>query len=265
MNRVKNEIAIVTGGGKNIGHAISLLLGAEGAKVIIIDIDARSGKETVNLIKKQGGASCFIKADVTNVNEVNHSINKVLDKFQRIDILINNVGKPHGITLNDIEEEIFYKNIDINLKSATFCTKAVLPSMIKHHKGSIIFISSINALLGGFSEVIYASAKGGLHSLVKILTADYSKFGIRFNVVCPGSIPGDSKVWKNREMTQPGMLNKLSEIYPLGRFGEPVDVAYATLFLASKEASWITGIVLPVDGGIIATGRFKGGKWWEKL
>ena len=137
--------------------------------------------------------------------------------------------------------------------------------MIRQKSGNIVYISSINALLGGFSEVGYSVAKAGLHTLVKVLTADYSKYNIRFNVVCPGSIIGDSDVWMSREKENPGTLLNLPKIYPLGRAGKPEDVAYAVLFLASDEASWITGIVLVVDGGITATGALPGRRWWENL
>ncbi len=265
MNRVDNKVAIVTGGGKNIGRAISLLLAKEGAKIVIFDIESKAGEETSNLINKQNGEASFIKSDVTCINDIKYAVDEVIKKYRHVDILVNNVGTSKGLTLDDVDESTFQMNIDTNLKSAFFCTKAILPNMIEQRRGSIIFVSSINALLGGFSEVAYASAKGGLHSLVKVLTADYSKYGIRFNVVCPGSIIGDSKVWKEREKAKPGMLEKLSTIYPLGRFGEPMDVAFTVVFLASDEASWITGITLPVDGGITATGRLPGERWWENI
>lgn len=265
MNRVKGKVTIITGGGRNIGRSISLVMAREGAIVCVLDIDTKTGKETVNLIENKGGEAYFIESDVTNVEQINKIVNEVIKRYGKIDILVNNVGGSTGLTLEDIDEKTFQKNIESNLKSAIFCTKAVMPYMIKQNRGSIVYISSINALLGGFSEVGYASAKSGLHSLVMTLTADYSRHGIRFNVVCPGSIPGNSEVWKAREKNKKGMLKKLSRIYPLGRFGEPIDVAYAVLFLASDEANWITGIILPVDGGITATGRLPGGKWWESI
>jgi NAD(P)-dependent dehydrogenase (short-subunit alcohol dehydrogenase family) len=265
MNRLKDKICIVTGGGKNIGKAICELFANEGAIVCIFDSDDKLGENTLYCIKSQGCNGCFLKVDVTNIEEINNSIEKVLKYYGRIDILINNVGGSEGLILEDIDELVFLKNIDLNLKSAVFCTKAVLPTMKKQHYGNVIFISSINALLGGFSESMYSASKGALHSLANVLVADYSKHGIRFNVVCPGSIPGDSETWQDREKKHPGILKNVSEIYPLGRIGVPNDVAYATMFLASDEAAWITGIVLPVDGGICATGNLPGGKWWEKI
>jgi len=265
MGRVKGKVAIVTGGGKNIGHSISVLLAKEGANVCIFDIDVEAGTRTANFIKKQGGECTFVECDVTKVEDIGVAVDKVIEKYGRVDILVNNVGNSKGITLEDIDEKTFQANIDNNLKSAFFCTKAVLPVMKKQQCGSIIFISSVNALLGGFGEVAYAFAKNAIHSLVKTLTADYSKYGMRFNVVCPGSIPKNSKTWKRREKEESMVMEKLSKLYPAGRFGEPMDIAYAVLFLASDEAKWITGVILPVDGGISATGNLPGGRWWENI
>lgn len=265
MNRLKDKVCIITGGGKNIGKAICSLFAKENAMVCIFDIDENLGKDTSNIIKEMGGRVHFYKVDVTNIKEIEDAIKDVTKSYGRIDILVNNVGGSEGVIIEDIDEDIFQNNIDLNLKSAVFCTKAVLPIMKKHRNGNVVFISSINSLLGGFSETVYSASKGALEALVKVLVADYSKYGIRFNIVCPGSVPQDSDLWQNREEMRPGTLRNLSEIYPLGRFGEPEDVAYATLFLASEEANWITGVLLPVDGGICATGRLPGGKWWESI
>lgn len=265
MNRLEDKIAIITGGARNIGYAISVLFAKEGAKVCIFDIDDNMGEKVSREINENGFEAIYVKTDVTNVESINKSVKFIQEKYGKIDILVNNVGASKGFTLEDIDEETFNYNINNNLKSAFFCTKAVLPQMKMNNKGNIVFISSINAILGGFSEVAYSSSKIALHSLVKTLTADYSQYGIRFNVVCPGSIPGDSLTWKNREGNKPGMLKKLANIYPLGRFGDANDVAYAVLFLASDEASWISGVILPVDGGISATGRLPGNCWWENI
>jgi NAD(P)-dependent dehydrogenase (short-subunit alcohol dehydrogenase family) len=265
MNRVKNKVAVVTGGGKNIGRAVSLTLAKEGAQVCILDIDTNLGKETVNRIKRRNGSAYFFECDVTSTKQIFRVSTEIIEKYHHVDILVNNVGGSKGLKLADISEEDYQLNLDLNLKSAMFCTKAFLQNMIKYHSGSVIFVSSINALLGGFSEVAYSSAKGALHSLVRVLTADYSKYGVRFNVVCPGSIPKESVTWQNREKNNPGLIQRLSRTYPLRRVGKPDDVANAVLFLASDESSWITGIILPVDGGLTATGSLPGGKWWKAI
>jgi len=150
MNRVNNKVAIVTGGGKNIGRVISSLLAKEGAKVCIFDIDIKAGEETSNLINNQNGEAYFIKCDVTCTEDIKYAVDEVIKKYEHIDILINNVGASKGITLDDIDESTFQMNIDSNLKSAIFCTKAVLPNMIEQSKGSIIFISTVNTFMGGF-------------------------------------------------------------------------------------------------------------------
>lgn len=265
MLRLKNKVIIVTGGGGNIGQSICKLFSEEGAIIIIFEINPIKGKIIVDEINKNGKDALFLKTDVTKIKDIKQSIATVIKKYGHIDGLINNVGGSEGVKLEDINEKIFYKNLNINLKSAVFCTKYSLPYMIEKKKGSIVFISSINAIFGGFSEIIYSTAKGGIHSLIKTLTGDYSKYGIRFNVLCVGSIPHNSPTWKKREIEKPGIMKKLENIYPLKRVGKPIDIANAALFFVSDESSWITGTILPVDGGITATGLLPGNKWWESL
>jgi meso-butanediol dehydrogenase/(S,S)-butanediol dehydrogenase/diacetyl reductase len=254
LGRVANKVAIVTGGGgKGIGSAISLLLAREGARLAVVDIDQNQGRKTAGLINRRGGQARFIRADVTINSNVFQMVDEVIRTWGQVDILVNSAGGGLGpARLEEIDEETLEQNLALNLKSAVFCTKAVLPHMISKEQGSVVYISSINAMLGGFGQTAYASAKAGLHSLVQTLTSDYSRHGLRFNVICPGSI---SESWTARIV-----MKRLEKRYPLKRLGEPADVAHAVLFLASDEASWITGVVLPVDGGITASGGIQRGK-----
>ena len=265
MAQLTGEVAVVTGGaGQNIGSSVASKLAEDGASVGIIDIDATNGENTVSKIESNGGDAIFAKADLTDVESTKKAIDEIASEFGGIDIMVASAGMAFGTSLDSIDEEDFYKNIDTNLKSTFFSTKAALP-YLRDEGGSVVFVSSVNALLGGFSEVAYASAKGGLHSLSRGLTADYGDEGVRFNVVAAGSILGDSDIWEEREEDQPGLLDQIDDLYPLGRSGEPEDVANTVSFLASAEASWISGVVLPVDGGLTATGAISGGRWWENL
>jgi len=258
MDRIKDKVAIITGGGSGIGRATSLLFANEGAKVCILDNDTNGGKETINLIREKKGEAFFIKTNMVNIKDINHAVEEVVKRYNKIDILINNVGMPIVYDFNNINENTFQKDIDINFKAAVFCTKVVLTNMINKSNGSIVFLSSINAILGGFGAVLYSSIKGAIHSFAINLAAEYSKNNIRFNVVCPSSTPIGSKLWGETLKTNPKMLDIIKEIHPLGRYGNPNDIAYAILYLASDEASWVTGVVLPVDGGIRSSVRFPG-------
>lgn len=182
-----------------------------------------------------------------------------------LDVLVNNAGGASGVRLDDVDEETFDYNVDTNLRSAFFTTKAALPHLRRGDGGRVVFVSSINALLGGFSEVAYAVSKAGLHALARCLTADYADDGVRFNVVAPGSVIGDSDTWQRREAEDPGTLDRIADLYPCGRYGRPEDVADAVLFLSSSRSDWVSGVVLPVDGGLTATGALPGGRWWESL
>ena len=266
MDYNADKIAVVTGGGgSNIGRTVATTLASRGATVIVLDVDSEGIEETVDQIEAAGGTADGIECDVTDQSDITDAVDAIGDQYGGIDILVNNAGGSFGLTMDSIDEETFDTNIELNLKSAFFVTREALPYLRKGGDSSVVFVSTINAIMGGFSEVGYATAKGGLHSLVRSLTADHGSEQVRFNVVCPGSVIGDSDVWREREEEHPGMLQDIEDIYPLGRYGEPEDVAEAIWFLTTERAAWISGVVLPVDGGLSAAGNMPGGRWWERL
>lgn len=265
MNGFENATAVVTGGGHNIGRAIATRLAAEGATVLILDVDTEAAAETVDTITEAGGDATAYDCDVTDVSAINEIFDRIHAEYGTIDILVNNVGGSTGVTLDDIDEPTFNENIDRNLKSAVFTTRAVLPKMREAGHGRVLYVSSINAVFGGFSEVAYAAAKNALHALVRSLTADYADEGLRFNVVCLGSIPGENANWDDRMEDGDQDAQSLADLYPVGRYGTPEDAANAAAFLLSTDADWITGEVLTVDGGLTATGNLPGGEWWTEL
>lgn len=266
MDYDSEKVAVVTGGsGANIGRTVATTLASRGARVAVLDIDTTGIEETVNQITSRGGTATGVECDVTDNSDITDAVDTIVERYGGIDVLVNNAGGAFGLTMDSIDEETFDANVDLNLKSAFFTTREALPHLREGDDSSVVYVSSINALVGGFSEVGYATAKGGLHTLVQSLTADYGSDQVRFNVVCPGSVIGDSDVWRRREEEHPGTLQDIAELYPLGRYGDPEDVAEAIWFLTTERAAWISGVVLPVDGGLSATGNMPGGQWWEGL
>jgi NAD(P)-dependent dehydrogenase (short-subunit alcohol dehydrogenase family) len=266
MEDFTDQTTVVTGGGgSNIGREVSRLLASKGAEVVIVDKDQEISQETVDIIESDGGNATFVEANLRDVKEISAVIDEVADEFGPIDILVNNAGGASGLRLDQIDEAEFDYNVETNLKSAFFITRAALSQLVANGGGSVVYVSSINALLGGFSEVAYSVSKVGLHALARCLTADYADDGVRFNVVCPGSVIGDSGTWSRREREDPGTKQRLHELYPVGRYGDPEDIAEVISFLSSDRASWISGVVLPVDGGLTATGGLPGGRWWENI
>lgn len=266
MEYNSEKVAVVTGGGgANTGRTVAATLASRGATVIVVDVDTVGIQKTVEKIESEGGTADGIECDITDCSEITDCIADIVDQYGGIDILVNNAGGSEGITMDSVDEATFDANIQLNLKSAFFMTREALPYLRKGGDSSVVFVSSINAVVGGFSEVGYATAKGGLHSLVRSLTADHGAQQVRFNVVCPGSIIGDSDIWRRREEEHPGTLTKIEDLYPLGRSGDPDDVAEAIWFLTTERAAWISGVVLPVDGGLSAAGAMPGGRWWERL
>jgi NAD(P)-dependent dehydrogenase (short-subunit alcohol dehydrogenase family) len=248
--RLSNKVAIITGSGSGMGQAAAELFAREGASVVVTDISAEMGEATVRSIRDAGGRAIFVKANVADEDEVKHMVNTAIDAFGRVDVLYNNAGimPSDDGSVTDLTEATWDRILDVNLKSAFLCSKYTIPHMMKQGKGSIINIASFVAFMGcTVPQDAYTASKGGMLSLTKSFAVQYGRYGIRCNAICPGPIetPLLRTLWTNEEARD----LRLSRI-PLGRFGEPEDIIYMALYLASDESSWTTGAWLIVDGGI---------------
>jgi len=263
---LKDKTVLVTGGANNIGKAVSKLFSSEGAHVFIVDIDRKKGLRLEKEIMGEAGYMTYLPGDVTDLETIDDIVKKIEDYRGKLDILVSNVGGSRGETLEELDEESFDRDIGLNFKSAVFLTKRCLKLLKESNGSSVCYITSINALTGGFGAPIYSSMKNALHSFIRCMVADYSKHGIRFNAVCSGSVPSESKGWQELKKDRRYVLQRLSSLYPIGRYGEPEDIANAVLFISSSKASWITGQYLIVDGGLSAVGNLPRGRhWWEEL
>ncbi|MDD5178273.1 MAG: SDR family oxidoreductase [Candidatus Nanoarchaeia archaeon] len=246
--RLKDKVAIITGAASGIGRSSALLFAKEGAKIVVADYNEELGKETVSLIKKEKGEAIFVKTDVSNEKDIKNMIDQTIKSFKKIDILYNNAGIELGKNILDTTPEEWDNVISINLKGVFLGCKYAIPYIKKG--GSIINTSSIAGIVGFANLAAYCASKGGIILLTKQMALDFAKKGIRVNCICPGGIltPMLERFIKNSpdpQATRKGM----DSMHPLGRVGKPEEVAYAALFLASDESSFITGHSLIVDGG----------------
>lgn len=248
-SRLAGRTALITGGGSGIGQAIATRFAREGSSVAVVDVVSERAETTVSSIRAEGGTAFAFTADVTDANAVEQMIREAIEAMGEIDILVNNAGLARGDDLLGIDPDTWDLNLAVVLRSVYLCTRAALPGMLAQGRGSIINMSSVNGL-GGYGEDAYAAAKAGVINLTQNLAVRYGKQGIRANCIAPGTI--NTPIWQPRVDADPGVFDKLARWYPLGRVGVPEDVANAALFLASDEAAWITGAVLPVDGGLTA-------------
>lgn len=258
-NRLKEKVAIVVGAGQQPGdsigngRAISILFAREGAKVMLVDKNIELAEETKMLIDKEGGHSFVFKADITNEDDCHRIVEKCVEIYDRIDILVNNVGMGAGDkSLVKLDETSWDKIFNVNLKGMFFTCKYVLPVMEKQESGSIINISSV-ASVCSTRYVAYKISKSGVNSLTHQIAMKYAKKGIRANAIMPGlmntpmAIEGIAKA---RKMEKSDLIKERNKMVPLkGGMGSGWDTAYAALFLASDEAKFITSVILPVDGG----------------
>ncbi|HEX9917421.1 MAG TPA: glucose 1-dehydrogenase [candidate division Zixibacteria bacterium] len=254
MNRVKDRVAIVTGGALGIGQAACLLLAKEGARVAVTDILDKEGEEVVRNIKSKGGVAGFWHMDVSNEKEVQKVFADVDKQFGKLDILVNNAGisGPSKPT-DELTEEEWDRVMAINVKGVFFCTKHVIPYMRKAKGGSIINLSSIYGIISAPDVPPYHASKGAVRIMTKTDAFLYAKDKIRVNSVHPGFIwtPMVENYAKSQGNVEE-VRKYLDSLHPIGHVGEPDDIAYGILYLASDESKFITGSELVIDGGYTA-------------
>jgi 3-oxoacyl-[acyl-carrier protein] reductase len=244
---LENKVAIVTGGARGIGRAIVQNLARRGANLVIADLRAELAATTAQEISSESGQRVIaIPVDVTNSASVKDMVEQALAEFGRIDILVNNAGITRDNLIMRMEEADWDLVLDINLKGAFNCAKAVVRPMMKQRYGRIINIASVSGLAGQAGQANYSSSKAGLVGLTKALARELGSRQITVNAVAPGFIPTDLTKDLPAELKEASL-----KMIPLGRWGSPDEIAYAVAFLASDEAAYITGHVLSVDGGMV--------------
>lgn len=251
--KLDGRVALITGGTSGIGRATAVLFAREGAAVVLTGRNQERGEAVARAIKDEGGEALFIRSDVRRADDCRQAVERTLERFGKIDVLFNNAGVYHPKTVPETTEEEWDETIDSSLKGAFLMSKYALPSMIEQGSGSIIHNSSGWGILGGDHAAAYCAAKGGLVIMTKAMAIDHGPQGIRVNCVCPGDVetpmlPDDAK---KRGMAWEDYLAGASD-RPLGRIGSADEIARAVLFLASDDASFITGEALVVDGGGVA-------------
>lgn len=244
--RLKDKVALITGGGRGIGRAIALALAKEGADIVACDINLENLKEVASEIEKLGRRVLILKADVSKVREVDEIVKKALDKFTKIDILVNNAGITRDNLILRMSEEEWDQVLDINLKGTFNCLKAVARPMMKQRWGRIINIASVVGIMGNPGQANYAASKAGIIGLTKSAAKELASRGINVNAIAPGFIKTVMTEALSNEVKE-----RLTSQIPLKRLGEVTDVANLVVFLAGDDASYITGEVIKVDGGML--------------
>jgi NAD(P)-dependent dehydrogenase (short-subunit alcohol dehydrogenase family) len=251
--RLKNKVALITGGTSGIGRTTAILFAEEGAKVAITGRNLERGREVLAELHKLGPGGLFIPADVRFAKDCERAVDETVAAFGGLDVLFNNAGVYFANDTLGCSEEEFDLQVDTSLKGSFLMTKYALPHIIKAGGGSIINNSSGWGYTGGARAMAYCAAKGGMLVMTKAMAIDHGRQGVRVNCICPGDTvtPMEREDARNQNMTWEAYVEAASD-RPLGRMGEPIEIARAVLFLASEEASFITGAALPVDGGGVA-------------
>ncbi len=247
--RLENKVAIITGAASGIGKATAKLFAQHGAKVVVADINEDGGNRTVVDIQDSGGDAIFVQTDVTIADDTVRMVEETVKRYGKLDILFNNAGIAMRLPVADLPEADWHHCLGVNLTGVYLCAKAAIPQMQKNGGGSIINMSSIYGLVGADVRAAYVASKGGVTNLTRGMALDYARDNIRVNCICPGFVetPLVAGVVKT-----PAEYQKLADKHPMRRLGQPEEIAYGALYLASDESAFVTGIALPIDGGYTA-------------
>lgn len=239
------KVALVTGAAQGIGKAIALLLAEKGADVVVSDINFEKAQETAREIEEKGRKSMALKVNVADPDEVEKMVEAIIEKFSRIDILVNNAGITRDKLLLRMSSEDWDAVLDVNLKGVFNCTKSVIKYMSKQRSGKIVNIASVVGLMGNVGQANYAASKAGVIGFTKTVAREFAQRGININAIAPGYIQTPMT-----EVLPEKVKEELMRLIPMGRLGQPEDVAQAVLFLVSEASNYVTGQVLNVNGGI---------------
>ncbi|WP_226013396.1 glucose 1-dehydrogenase [Halomicrobium salinisoli] len=246
----ESETAVVTGAASGIGRKTAERFAAEGANVVVSDVDADGGRETVERIESDGGTATFVETDVSDGGDVEAMVAEAVDAYGGLDVAVNNAGiEGETDPLAEVPEDAWDRVVDINLKGVWLCLKHELPELVAGGGGAVVNVSSIAGLVSA-GGVPYVASKHGLVGLTRVAATQYAADDVRVNAVCPGVI--DTPMVDRAGDADPGAIEQFVGMQPLGRMGTPEEVANAIVWLCSDEASFVTGTAYPVDGGYLA-------------
>ena len=249
--RVEGKVALVTGGGSGIGRATALVFAREGAKVVVADVTEAGGLETVEQVTAAGGSATFVRADVSNPAEVEAMVSRAVEAYGRLDCAFNNAGiEGSGKATTACAEDDFNRTIAVNVTGVWLCMKSEIRRMLEQGSGAIVNTASAAGLVGVPSMPDYVASKHAVVGLTKTAALEYAKSGIRVNAVCPGVV--QTSMVERVLQRAPGFDEVALASEPIGRFGQPAEIGEAVVWLCSDAASFVTGIPLSVDGGLVA-------------
>ncbi len=247
---LEGKVALVTGAAKGIGKGCAQVLSKHGARIAVVDIDAVTGPQSAEEIEASGGRAAFLRADVSKAHDVQEMFTRLIELFGRLDVLINNAGYHISKNVEDTSEQEWDYILNTNLKSVFLCSKYAIPHL-RETRGAIINMSSMVGLVGQRNAGAYSATKGGIIAMTRGMALDFAKDGIRVNCICPGWVETPLvEDWFGQQTDPQAAKTYIYGRHPLGRIATPEEVGEAAVFLCSEQSSFVTGVALPLDGGV---------------